>query len=258
MAYDLAQESFIVGGNNRIIMGTDGDFNVGISSQDELIELVEQKRDIGVYLTLIGVGQGNIQEGTMEQLADHGNGNYEYIDKFEQGKKVFINEFNSFYAVAKDVKIQVEFDPTVVKSYRLIGYENRVMQNDDFENDSTDAGDLGSDQDVTALYELIMHENAEINQKALNIGIRFKKLDENTSNYFDFNVFNSNKSFENASENLRFAAGVAAFALIMRESQNVGQATYDDVINWTQGASSYNPYGYKTELIQLINKAKDL
>lgn len=255
-AYELAQSSFITGGNNRLIMGTDGDFNVGISSQDSLIKLIEQKRDIGVYLTMIGVGSGNIQEGMMEQLADHGNGNYEYIDNLEQGTKVFINEFNSFYAVAKDVKIQVEFDSTVVKSYRLIGYENRVLQNEDFENDSTDAGDLGSDQDVTALYELVMQDEAITNQKALSISVRYKKPTQSTSQFFSLDVLNKNTSFENATENLRFATGVAAFALVMRKSEYVGNTNYDDAINWIQNASTYNPFNYKTDLITLINKAK--
>ncbi len=258
MAYDLAFENYIENGNNRIILGTDGDFNVGISTQEELIELIEQKRDLGIFITVIGVGQGNIQEGTMEQIADHGNGNYEYIDNLEQGKKVFVNEFNSFYPVAKDVKVQVIFDSTVVKSYRLIGYENRLIENQDFENDSSDAGDLGSDQDVTALYELEMHNGVLNNQKVLNVAVRYKHPNENNSRTFNLDVFNTNLTFEQASENFRFASAIVAFALIMRNSQYVGNANYDDVITWVQNASSYNPYSYKTELIELINKVKNL
>ncbi len=255
-AYDLAQQNFIEGGNNRIIMGTDGDFNVGASSQEELLELIDEKRKSGVFLTTLGFGSGNLQEGTLEQLANHGNGNYEYIDNLEQGEKVFINEFNSFYAVAKDVKIQVEFDKNMVKAYRLIGYENRVLDNQDFEIDSVDAGDISADQDVTALYELIMQDNALNNKKALNVSVRYKLPNEENSNLFDFDVNNSNVNFNSASESLRFSASVAAFAMLLRNSTNISEVTYDDIYNWVQNASSYNPYNYKTELLSLIEKAK--
>jgi len=258
LAYELAAESFIVGGNNRIIMATDGDFNVGLNSQDELIELIEEKRKTGVYLSALGVGSGNLNEGMLEQVADHGNGNYEYIDNIEQGHKVLIDEFNSFYPVAKDVKIQVEFDSLVVKSYRLIGYENRVLENENFENDSTDAGDLGADQDVTALYELIMQDDILDNEKALEIRVRYKNPDESTSQYFSLNAYYSDKTFEQASENLRFAAAVSAFALIMRNSEYVGDADYNDAIGWIQNASDYDPFNYKSDLIDLINIVKTL
>lgn len=257
-AYELAQQNFITNGNNRIILATDGDFNVGISSQDELINLIEDKRDLGVFLTVLGVGTGNLNEGTMEQLADHGNGNYEYIDSYDEGVKVFINEFNSFYPVAKDVKLQVEFDSLVVKSYRLIGYENRILSNDDFENDSTDAGDLGADQDVTALYELVLQNDATINQKALTVKVRYKTPTNNNSQVFSLDVENSNTSFDNATENLRFAAAVSAFAMILRNSEYIGTTNYDDVISWIQDASSYNPFNYKTELLGLIDLVKNI
>ncbi len=255
-AYDLARENFVSGGNNRIILATDGDFNVGVSNQEDLIDLIEEKRDLGIFITVLGVGTGNLNEGMMEQLADHGNGNYEYIDNLDEGHKIFINEFISFYPVAKDVKIQVEYDSTVVKAYRLIGYENRVLENDDFENDSTDAGDIGSDQDVTALYELIMHEQATLNENALTINVRYKLPTSNNSQVFSLNVFNENTSFDNATENLRFAAAIAAFALVLRNSEYVGETTFDDAINWVENASTYNPYEYKTDLINLIEKAK--
>lgn len=257
-AYKLAEENFITGGNNRIVLATDGDFNVGISSQDDLIKLIEEKRDLGVFISVLGVGSGNLNEGMMEQLADHGNGNYEYIDNIEEGHKVFINEFNSFYPVAKDVKIQVEFDSLVVASYRLIGYENRKLENQDFTNDSTDAGDIGSDQDVTALYELIMKPGILNNQKSLNVSVAYKLPTETTSKYFSLDVFNSEKTFEQASENFRFACGIAAFALVLRNSEYVGQTNYNDIISWIQNASSYNPNNYKTDLLTLINKAKTL
>lgn len=257
-AYELAQNNFIQDGNNRIILATDGDFNVGISNQDELIKLIDEKRNFGIFLTVIGVGSGNIQEGTMEQIADHGNGNYEYIDNFDQGRKVFINEFNAFYPVAKDVKIQVEFDSSVVKQYRLIGYENRKLSNEDFANDSTDAGDLGSDQDVTAMYEIILQENVANYARLGKISVRYKLPKESVSRYFDLEFNNSPNNFEEATENFRFAAGVAAFALLMRNSQYIGNATYDNAKQWIQQASTFNPYNYKSELIQLIDKAKTL
>lgn len=257
-AYELAQNNFIRGGNNRIILATDGDFNVGISNQDELIKLIDEKRNTGIFLTVIGVGQGNIQEGTMEQLADHGNGNYEYIDNFEQGRKVFVYEFNAFYPVAKDVKIQVEFDSTVVKQYRLIGYENRTLTNEDFANDSTDAGDLGSDQDVTAMYEIILQENVGNYARLGKIAVRYKLPNESLSRYFDLEFHNTPNTFDEATENFRFAAGVTAFALLMRNSEYSGNATYDKAKLWIQKASTYNPYYYKSELVQLIDIAKTL
>jgi len=154
-AYDIAEENFIVEGNNRVILGTDGDFNVGISSTDELIELIEEKRESGIYLTVLGVGGGNLNDHMMEQIANKGNGNYEYIDNAKQIKKVFTNELAKFYTVAKDAKIQITFDSTMVDSYRLIGYENRALNEEDFENDSTDAGEIGSSQTITALYEQV-------------------------------------------------------------------------------------------------------
>ncbi len=256
-AYEIAEANFIEGGNNRIVIGTDGDFNVGVSSQEELIAMIKEKRETGVFLTTIGVGTGNLNEGMLEQLANNGNGNFEYIDNLEQGKKVFIYDFMGFYPVAKDVKIQVNFNPNIVESYRLIGYENRVLDNEDFENDSTDAGELGSNQCVTALYELIMQDSKPI-ENAINLAIRYKLPNETASTEFNYEIFDSNTSYENASEDFRFATAVASFALIMRNSDYKGTATYDDVINWVENADTYNPNNYKAGLIDLINIAKQL
>jgi len=158
-AYEIALENFIPNGNNRIIIGSDGDFNVGPSSTDELVELVEQKRESGVYLTVLGVGTGNLNDHMMEQIANKGNGNYEYIDSADELIKIFINEKAKFYTVAKDSKIQITFNPDKVSSYRLIGYENRSLNEEDFENDSTDAGEIGSSQTITALYEVVLTTN---------------------------------------------------------------------------------------------------
>jgi Ca-activated chloride channel family protein len=160
-AYKIAQESFITGGNNRIILGTDGDFNVGISDREELVKLIEEKRESGIYLTVLGVGRGNLNDAALEQIANNGNGTYEYIDNLEQLKKVFIYEFDKFYAVAKDVKVQVKFNSSNVEAYRLMGYENRVLNEEDFEDDGKDAGEIGANQNITALYEIVPKNNPQ-------------------------------------------------------------------------------------------------
>lgn len=255
-AYEIAEQNFVDGGNNRVIIGTDGDFNVGMSSQEELIALIEEKRKSGIYLTTLGVGTGNLNEGMLEQLANHGNGNFEYIDNLEQGKKVFIYDFNSFYAIAKDVKIQVTFNENAIKSYRLIGYENRLLNEEDFTDDSKDAGELGSNQTICALYELVAQSEKKVN--ALSMEVSYKLPTSETSTVFSFDVNNYNTDFNNASENLRFASAVASFALILRDSEYKGDATYNDVINWVQNANSFNPNNYKADLIDLINIAKNL
>lgn len=153
-AYEIAQENLIPDGNNRIVLGTDGDFNVGPASQEELVDLIEEKREPGIFLTVLGVGRGNLNDAALEQVANHGNGTYEYIDHIEQLRKVFIYDYHKFFTVAKDVKVQVKFNPEKVEAYRLIGYENRALNDNDFEDDSKDAGELGSNQNVTALYEI--------------------------------------------------------------------------------------------------------
>ena len=256
-AYEIAEENFIANGNNRIIIGTDGDFNVGPSSQDELIELIEQKRETGIFITVLGVGTGNLNDGMLEQIANHGNGNYEYIDNIEQGKKVFIYDFNSFYTVAKDVKVQVTFKQNVVHSYRLIGYENRVLENEDFDNDYEDAGEIGSDQYVTALYELVLQEQVA-DEQAMQVGVRYKLPHETTSTEFNYDIFNSTHSYSQASEDFRFAVAVAGFALVMRNSEYVGDATYENITTWVSNASSNDPHNLKQGLLELISKAQSL
>jgi Ca-activated chloride channel family protein len=257
-AYDIAQANFVRGGNNRVILMTDGDFNVGITSQAELIKLIEEKRQTGIFLTTIGVGIGNYNDGMMEQLANKGNGIYEYIDNTEQGKKVFVYEFNKFYTIAKDVKVQVEFNPKIVKSYRLIGYENRVLAKEDFTNDKKDAGDLSLGQTVTALYEIIPQTVAYEVLPTFTIDFRYKEIDKDVSETMRLEVFDDRKQFEKASENMRFAASVAAFGMVLRNSQYKGDATYDKVNQWASSAISYNPHSFRTEFISLINKAKSL
>mgnify|MGYP006292551535 CR=1 FL=1 len=258
-AYDIAVQNFIPGGNNRVILGTDGDFNVGISSQEELVALIEQKREEGIFLTVLGVGTGNLNEGMMEQLANNGNGNYEYIDNQEQGDKVFIYDYNSFYTVAKDVKVQVEFTRTNVKEYRLIGYENRMLEEDDFQDDEKDAGEIGSDQTVTALYEIIPKQDVNLKvAPTFIIRFRYKNPDEDVSNLIEMPVYDNLQSFDNASESMRFSAAVAGFGMLLIDSQYKGDITFDKVVNWTSAAKTYDPYSLKSEFVNLVQSAKSL
>jgi len=257
-AYEIALDNFIEGGNNRVILGTDGDFNVGVSDQDELIALIEEKRESGVFLSVLGVGTGNYQDGKMEQLANNGNGTYEYIDDIDQARKVFVDEMGKFYAVAKDVKIQVEFNPANVLKYRLIGYENRLLNNEDFEDDTKDAGEIGVNQAVTALYELEMRSVASFTTPSITIDFRYKQPDGQNSNLLDLEVFDDYSSFENASENLRFAAAVASYGLQLRDSEYKGDADWDDILKWASEARTFDPNNYRGEFLELVAKAKEL
>lgn len=257
-AYDQAVANLISEGNNRVILATDGDFNVGISSQEELVKLIEEKRETGVFLSVLGVGTGNLQDGTMEQLADNGNGTYEYIDDMEQAEKVFVHEFGKFFTVAKDVKVQVNFNPEMVAQYRLIGYENRVLQNEEFENDTMDAGEIGADQTVTALYELVMTPTPSLNLEVFNVQFRYKMPEESVSNLLSLSIPDSNHSFEQASENMRFATTVAGYGLQLRDSQYKGTLTWDNLIAWAENAIGDDPLGWRTEFGQWVKKAKNL
>jgi Ca-activated chloride channel family protein len=258
-AYEIAAENFIEGGNNRIILGTDGDFNIGISDQDELIELIEEKRESGVFLSVLGVGAGNLNEGMMEQLANNGNGNFEYLDSEEEARKVMVEQFSKFYTVAKDVKVQIEFNSSLVEQYRLIGYENRLLEENEFEDDSVDGGEIGANQSITALYEVIPVPN--VNYKSgpsFTVDFRYKKPDEDFSQALMLQVVDQEISFDKASENQRFAAAAAGFALVMRDSEHKGSLTYDKVIDWAQDARTFDPFGYRERMIDLVKDAKKL
>lgn len=259
-AYQIAQENFVEGGNNRIIIATDGDFNVGISNREELVDLIEAKREeANIFLTVLGFGTGNYREATLEQMANKGNGTFEYIDNIDQAEKVFVNEFGKLYTVAKDVKIQIEFNPAVVKSYRLIGYENRVLATEDFEDDTKDAGELGVGQNVTALYEVVLSERTSLARTVpLQVDFRYKLPNSSSSNLIELEAVDDNLSWEETSENYRFIAAVAAFGMLIRDSQYAGTATYDDVLKWVDGARNYDLYGYKKEFKDLVSEAKKL
>lgn len=257
-AYEIAEANFIEGGNNRVILGSDGDFNVGVTSQEALVELIEEKRETGIFLTILGVGTGNLQDGRMEQIANNGNGNYEYLDNIEQAKKVFVQEFNKFYTVAKDVKIQIEFNPNVVSEYRLIGYENRLLETEDFEDDTKDAGEIGSNQTITALYEIVPVILPLNSGPTVTVDFRYKNPDEDTSIPLTLDIVDELNSFNQASENMRFAATAAGFGMLLWESEYSGELTYDMLINWAQQSQTYDPFGYRAEIVELLNIAKGL
>ncbi|MEZ0541113.1 vWA domain-containing protein [Fibrella arboris] len=264
-AYEIAEQNFVQGGNNRVVLMTDGDFNVGVTSQTALVGLIESKRDKGIFLTTVGVGTGNLNEGMMEQVANKGNGNFEYIDNLKQAQKVFVDEFSKFYTVAQDVKIQVTFNPDHVKAYRLIGYENRILKSDDFVDDKKDAGEINAGQTITALYELIpaalTGTPGQIDSKSIptfTINFRYKKPTAATSQALSLQIFDLDNNFSYASENMRFAASVAAYGLLLRKSAYKGNASFDKVRTWATASMAYDPYGYRTEFLQLLNKASQL
>lgn len=280
-AYQLAQRSFIAQGVNRVILATDGDFNVGITDREQLIRLIEEKRKSGVTLTTIGVGQGNIQEATMEQLANKGNGNYFYLDSFQEARKVFETDLaGTIEVVAKDVKLQVEFNPNVVASYRLIGYENRALKREDFNNDKVDAGEIGSGHTVTALYELTLVGSTAAQEvddlrygeekvvkpvekndaHASELGflkIRFKQPNGETSSLETFPMEQSQtkESFAQASADFRFATAVAGFGQLLRHSNFASGYSYQDIISIAEAARGEDAHGYRREMIELVRSA---
>lgn len=251
-AYEIAEENFIAGGNNRVILGSDGDFNVGPSSTDELVDLIEEKRETGIYLTVLGVGGGNLNDHMMEQIANKGNGNYEYIDNALQIQKVFTNELGKFYTVAKDSKIQITFNGNKVESYRLIGYENRMLENEDFENDSTDAGEIGSSQTITALYELILAENT-VSEKYAQFDFRYKKPGEDQSRLLMHEVVSTPVDIYSSSENMRFSAAICGFGLITKQSEYKGTSSKQLVLELLNNTTSYDPFGYRQEFSNLVS-----
>jgi Ca-activated chloride channel family protein len=277
LAYKVAKENFVKGGNNRVILATDGDFNVGVSSTSELIRMVEEKRNEGIFLTVLGFGMGNYKDERMEQLADKGNGNYAYIDNLMEGKKVFVSEFGgTLFTIAKDVKIQVEFNPAKVKSYRLIGYENRMLKKEDFNDDKKDAGEIGSGHSVTAIYEVelgdgrhgdgktdkLKYQTSEVASSATQsnelctIKLRYKAPDGEVSKLIERTVPAQPVALEQASPTFRFAAAVAEFGLLLRNSEHKGQASYQQVLELATEAKGNDEEGYRAEFIGLVKQAK--
>jgi len=278
-AYRIAQKNFIAQGNNRIILCTDGDFNVGASSETELENLIESKRKSGIFLTVLGYGMGNYKDNKMQILAQKGNGNHAYIDNIQEANKVLVNEFGStMYAVAKDVKLQVEFNPAKVQSYRLVGYETRMLNNEDFNDDTKDAGEMGAGHTVTALYEIIptgtpgnipgsvdplkyqsqTNVNAQTSNSSelLTVKLRYKTPEEEKSKKIEKSVTDMGK--DNVSPDFRFASAVAMFAQLLKDSDFKGEATYDKVIETANKGLSFDPEGYRAEFVRLVQSAKGL
>ena len=249
MAYEEASAHYIEGGNNRIIMCTDGDFNVGVSSTDALVKMVESYQKSGIYLSIMGFGTGNYQDSRMESLSNHGNGTYNYIDSEQEMIKVFVNERSHFWAVANDSKCQVRFHPEAVAEYRLLGYENRLMSEEEFEDSNKDAGEIGAGQTVTALYEIIPAEGYTKNASLATFETRYKfSLKDTESRSLTTEV----KVSDTASENMNFAAGVAAYAMVLRNSMYKGKATLSLAKELVSGASTYDPDGFRAELLGLM------
>jgi len=274
LAYKIAKENFIKGGNNRIILATDGDFNVGPSSDGELSRLIEKNRNDGVFLSVLGFGTGNLKDSKAELLADKGNGNYSYIDNLLEAKKVLVDEIGStLFTIAKDVKFQIEFNPNKVKAYRLVGYENRLLNNEDFNDDKKDAGEIGSGHTVTAFYELIpfdsdeeipgvdelKYQNTKVKDSSdiMYIKLRYKEPDEEVSKLIEFPVRESQVSKE-ASKDFNFASAVAEFGMLLRDSEFKGDSSYDHVIELVQKNKGDDIEGYRAEFIKMVKLAKAL
>ena len=256
MAYEIATDNFIDGGNNRIVLGTDGDFNVGVSSTEALIEMVQDFRELEVFLTICGVGHGNLNESMMEQVANKGDGTYEYIDNGDQIYKVFVQEYDKFFTVAKDAKIQVTFDPTFVDSYRLIGYENRALEDAEFENDTVDAGEIGASQTITALYQVVPIGRASGSFGDLEF--RYKIPGQDQSRLLVHSLNNNRNEFAASSENMRFAASLSGFGMLLKNSEYRGELSFDQVKEWAGNARSYDPFGFREEYVNLIDRVRRL
>lgn len=272
-AYEMAAEHFIEGGNNRIILMTDGDLNVGITSEDDLKRLVEEKAESGIYLSIAGLGMGNYKDNKLEIMADNGNGNYYYIDTIEEAKKVLVEDMaGTLFTVAKDTKFQVEFNPAYVKAYRLIGYENRKLNNQDFADDSKDAGDVGSGQNVTVMYEIVSRDSEmklpDIDLKYqeagkpvnsdewLTVSIRYKVPEETTSNLLNYPLV-PDEDPGRASENIRFASCVVQFGMLLRDSKFKGDSSYSDIIRELERLDSVSEDKFKKEFLSLVRKVAD-
>ena len=279
LAYKVAGENFIEKGNNRIILATDGDFNVGVSSNAEMERLVEKERDRGIFMTVLGFGMGNYKDDKMEIIADKSNGNYAYIDNLQEANKVFVSEFGgTLFTIARDVKFQIEFNPAHIKSYRLIGYENRLLNDEDFNDDRKDAGEMGAGHTVTAIYELVpagadekapsidplkYQENrpagkTRISDELLTIKLRYKQPDGIKSILMEEVITGPVVAFEEASMNLRFSASVAGFGMILRESGHAGDLTLERVLAMARNARGDDEEGYRGEFIRLVKTAKDM
>ncbi|HVA51541.1 MAG TPA: VWA domain-containing protein [Pirellulales bacterium] len=276
LAYNVAREKFIKGGANRVILCTDGDFNVGLTDRGSLTRLIEDEAKSGVFLSVLGFGAGNLKDATMEQLADRGNGNYAYIDTLNEARKVLVEQLGgTLLTIAKDVKLQLEFNPRQVAAYRLIGYENRLLRAEDFNDDKKDAGEIGAGHTVTALYELapaggeaLLAEvdglkyqhtveaiEAADRDELLTLKLRYKEPEGETSKLLESVVKDEKRNYAQASEDFRFAASVAGFGLLLRESQYKGNLTLGAVVELAEASRGADEHGYRAEFIELVKNA---
>jgi Ca-activated chloride channel family protein len=279
LAYDVAKRNHVERGNNRVILATDGDFNVGVSSDAELTRLVEERREQGTFLTVLGFGTGNLKDSRMEQLADRGNGTYAYVDGPLEAKKMFVHEMGgTLLTIAKDVKLQVEFDPRRVAAYRLIGYENRLLRDEDFNDDAKDAGDMGAGHSVTALYEVVpVGSRSPVRVRGVDslryqrpsaeavaptgrgelawVKLRYKERDGKTSRLREQPVVDAGAR---PSDDFTFAASVAAFGMLLRDSEYRGQATFEDVLAMAEASRGPDASGYRGDFIRLVKRAQEL
>lgn len=273
LAYKIAKQNFITGGNNRVILATDGDFNVGVSSDAELVRMIEEKRGDGIYLTVLGFGMGNYKDNKMEQLADKGNGNYAYIDSLMEAKKVLVNEMGgTLLTIANDVKLQIEFNPAAVKAYRLIGYENRMLKAEDFNNDKKDAGELGAGHSVTAFYEIVPASSTQTfasvdalkyqtsvpqtSDELLTVKFRYKRPGETNSVLLTKVLGAAVAKDRMPSETFRFASAVAEFGLVLRDSEFKGSASLSNVLARARGSKGADHEGYRAEFIRMVEHAE--
>jgi len=276
LAYNTARAHFMKEGNNRVILATDGDFNVGTSSDGELVRLIEKQREDGIFLTVLGFGTGNYKDSKMEQLADKGNGNYAYIDNIMEAKKTLVKEMGgTLLTIAKDVKIQVEFNPAKVKAYRLVGYENRVLNNEDFNDDRKDAGELGSGHTVTAIYEIIPANSNELlatvdslryqkngytsrsmGNELMTIKFRYKQPTDSNSKLITGVVYDKRQEFDKANEDVKFSAAVAEFGMLLRDSKFKGNSNYAEILSLAKASKGKDEEGYRAEFIRLVEMAE--
>jgi len=280
-AYELAQANFNKEGVNRVILATDGDFNVGIQNPEELKSFIERKRNTGIFLSVLGFGQGNYNDDLMQKLAQNGNGNAAYIDNLNEARKVLVDEASStLFTIAKDVKFQIEFNPNRVAEYRLIGYETRLLNREDFNNDKVDAGDIGSGHSVTAIYEITpvdskaklidglrysnevskKDEQRTFNEEYGFLKIRYKLPDTDTSQLITttINLENEYTNIDEVPADIRFAASVAAFAQLLRGATNIGEFTHEDIISLAKSSTGKDTFGYRHEFINLIRLAESI
>ena len=277
LAYEIAAKNLIKNGNNRVILATDGDFNVGVSSSSELVRLVEDKRKGGIYLTILGFGTGNYKDGRMEQISNAGNGNYFYIDSIREAEKVFVHDMPAnLFAIAGDVKIQIEFNPAKAAAWRLIGYENRVMAREDFDDDQKDAGELGAGHSVTALYEIVppaakesvktgaplkyqkavQTPRADYGNELMTLKLRYKPIGESASKLLEQAVRDRSATLAQSSDTFRFSAAVAAFGMLLRGSEFKGEASFAAAEQLARGAKGKDEFGLREELIRMITTCK--